>query len=169
MTYSLNTLNASAGKAPPRSGAARFGHEISLVLGLVALVFWLLALATYSGQDAAWSTSGVGDGRLMANWAGRFGAWLADSSYFALGFSVWWCVAAAVKAWLSSLARWMRGGEDASANGHGPMLRRAMFWGGLVMLMAASTGLEWSRLYRLESLLPGHAGGAIATSPGLPE
>ncbi|GKS94057.1 DNA translocase FtsK [Acidovorax sp. SUPP2825] len=166
MTYSLNTLNASAGKSPPRSGAARFGHEISLVLGLVALVFWLLALATYSGQDAAWSTSGVGDGRLMTNWAGRFGAWLADSSYFALGFSVWWCVAAAVRAWLSSLARWMRGGEDAGANAHSPMVRRAMFWGGLIVLMAASTGLEWSRLYRLESLLPGHAGGAIGYLTG---
>ncbi|GKT24118.1 DNA translocase FtsK [Acidovorax sp. SUPP3334] len=167
MTYSLNTLNASsAGKSQPRSGAARFGHEISLVIGLVALVFWLLALATYSGQDAAWSTSGVGDGRVMANWAGRLGAWLADSSYFALGFSVWWCVAAAVRAWIASLARWMRGGEDASANAHSPMVRRAMFWGGLVLLMAASTGLEWSRLYRLESLLPGHAGGAIGYITG---
>ena len=43
MTYSLNTLNASSGsRAAPRSGAARFGHEIGLVLGLVAWVFWLL-------------------------------------------------------------------------------------------------------------------------------
>ena len=45
MTYSLNTLNASAAaKSPPRTGAARFGHEIALVVGLLALVFWLLAL-----------------------------------------------------------------------------------------------------------------------------
>ena len=59
MTYSLNTLNASSsGKSAPRSGAARFGHEIGLVVGLLALVFWLLALVSYSAQDAAWSTSG---------------------------------------------------------------------------------------------------------------
>ena len=108
MTYSLNTLNASSGsRAVPRSGAARFGHEIGLVLGLVAWVFWLLALLSYSAQDAAWSTSGAGQARMVSNWVGRLGAWLADSSYFMLGFSVWWAVVAFVWAWLSALARGM--------------------------------------------------------------
>ncbi|CAN7510662.1 DNA translocase FtsK 4TM domain-containing protein [Acidovorax delafieldii] len=161
MTYSLNTLNASASaKSPSRTGAARFGHEIALVVGLLALVFWLLALVSYSAQDAAWSTSGARDARSVANWAGRFGAWLADGSYFALGFSVWWCVAAGVRAWLSSLARWMRGGEVV-AGAASPLVRRATFWGGLVVLMCSSTALEWSRLYRFESFLPGHAGGVL--------
>ena len=161
MTYSLNTLNASAAaKSPPRTGAARFGHEIALVVGLLALVFWLLALVSYSAQDAAWSTSGARDVRSVANWAGRFGAWLADGSYFALGFSVWWCVAAGVRAWLSSLARWMRGGEIV-AGAASPLVRRATFWGGLVVLMCSSTALEWSRLYRFETFLPGHAGGVL--------
>ncbi len=166
MTYSLNTLNASAAaKSPPRTGAARFGHEIGLMVGLLALVFWLLALLSYSAQDAAWSTSGARGGRLVANWAGRFGAWLADGSYFALGFSVWWCVAAGVRAWLSSLARWMRGGESAPGAAS-PMRRRAMFWVGLVVLMCASTALEWSRLYRFEAFLPGHAGGVLGYITG---
>ena len=81
MTYSLNTLNASsAAKSPPRPGAARFGHEIALLAGLLALVFWLLALVSYSAQDAAWSTSGASDSHMVANWAGRLGAWLADGS-----------------------------------------------------------------------------------------
>ena len=165
MTYSLNTLNASsAAKSPPRTGAARFGQELGLVLGLLALVFWLLALASYSPQDAAFSNSGSRDVPMVSNWAGRLGAWLADGSYFALGFSVWWCVAAGVRAWLSSLARWMRGGEPqpGAAASASPWLRRALFWGGLVVLMCASTALEWSRLYRLEPLLPGgHAGGVL--------
>ncbi|ODS61032.1 MAG: cell division protein FtsK [Acidovorax sp. SCN 65-108] len=166
MTYSLNTLNASAAaKSPPRTGAARFGHEIGLMVGLLALVFWLLALLSYSAQDAAWSTSGARGGRLVANWAGRFGAWLADGSYFALGFSVWWCVAAGVRAWLSSLARWMRGGESAPGAAS-PMRRRALFWVGLVVLMCASTALEWSRLYRFEAFLPGHAGGVLGYITG---
>ncbi len=161
MTYSLNTLNASAAaKSPPRTGAARFGHEIGLVLGLLALVFWLLALVSYSAQDAAWSTSGASDSRLIANWAGRFGAWLSDGSYFALGFSVWWCVAAGMRAWISSLARWMRGGEPV-AGAVSPMVRRVIFWTGLVALMCSSTALEWSRMYRFESFLPGHAGGVL--------
>ena len=60
MTYSLNTLNnTGAGGAAPRAGAGRFAHEIALVVGLVALVFWLLALVSYSAQDAAFSTSGA--------------------------------------------------------------------------------------------------------------
>ncbi|GDY35113.1 DNA translocase FtsK [Acidovorax sp. NB1] len=161
MTYSLNTLNASAAaKSPPRTGAARFGHEIGLLVGLLALVFWLLALVSYSAQDAAWSTSGAQGARGVTNWAGRLGAWLADGSYFALGFSVWWCVAAGVCAWLSSLARWMRGGELV-AGAASPLVRRATFWLGLAMLMGASTALEWSRLYRFESFLPGHAGGVL--------
>ncbi|WP_406624649.1 DNA translocase FtsK [Acidovorax sp. SDU_ACID1] len=164
MTYSLNTLNASSsGKSAPRTGAARFGHEIGLVLGLLALVFWLLALTSYSAQDAAWSTSGAG--RPLSNWVGRFGAWLADGSYFALGFSVWWCVAAGVRAWLASLARWMRGGE-ALQGAHGPWLRRGLFWAGLALLLCASAALEWSRLYRFESLLPGHAGGVLGYVTG---
>ncbi|KQO22190.1 cell division protein FtsK [Acidovorax sp. Leaf76] len=167
MTYSLNTLNASsAAKSPPRTGAARFGHEIGLMVGLLALVFWLLALVSYSAQDAAFSNSGARDVRMVANWAGRFGAWLADGSYFALGFSVWWCVAAGVRAWLSSLARWMRGGEQVPGAAS-PMQRRVLFWGGLVLLMCASTALEWSRLYRFESLLPGgHAGGVLGYVTG---
>ncbi|AOG24271.1 DNA translocase FtsK [Acidovorax sp. RAC01] len=166
MTYSLNTLNASAAaKSPPRTGAARFGHEIALIVGILALVFWLLALVSYSAQDAAWSTSGASDSRVVANWAGRFGAWLADVSYFALGFSVWWCVAAAVCAWLSSLARWMRGGE-LQPGALTPLQRRSLFWLGLVALMCASTALEWSRLYRFEQYLPGHAGGVLGYVTG---
>lgn len=87
-----------------------FGR-LALLLIAAVIVSHVLALVSYSAQDAAWSTSGARDARSVANWAGRFGAWLADGSYFALGFSVWWCVAAGVRAWLSSLARWMRGGE----------------------------------------------------------
>jgi S-DNA-T family DNA segregation ATPase FtsK/SpoIIIE len=93
------------------------------------------------------------------------GAWLADGSYFMLGFSVWWCVAAGGRAWIASLARWMRGGEPV-VGASSPFARRGLFWGGLVVLMCASTALEWSRLYRLEVLLPGHAGGVLGFMVG---
>src|SRR4051812_24151431 len=108
MTYSLNTLTDAAPAASgPRAGLARFAHETALVLGAVALVFWLVAIATHSAFDPAFSTSG--DGGALRNWGGRLGAWLADGSYFLLGYSAWWCVAAGLRAWLASLARWMRG------------------------------------------------------------
>ncbi|WP_313295261.1 DNA translocase FtsK 4TM domain-containing protein [Diaphorobacter sp.] len=166
MTYSLNTLNASSGgKSAPRSWAARFSHEIGLVVGFLALLFWLLALVSYNAQDAAWSTSGSGNGQHVSNWVGRLGAWLADGSYYALGFSVWWCVAAALKAWLSSLAHWMRGGEQAPSP-IGPWARRSMFWMGLLILICSSTALEWTRLYRYDTFLPGQAGGMLGYTMG---
>ncbi|WP_312566809.1 DNA translocase FtsK 4TM domain-containing protein, partial [Diaphorobacter sp.] len=41
-----------------------------------------------------------------------------------------------------------------------------VFWGGLALLLCASTALEWSRLYRFEALLPGHAGGMLGYMTG---
>ena len=167
MTYSLNTLNSSRSAAlPARSGWGRFADELGLLAGLVLLIFWLLALLSYSAQDVAWSTSGSGGPVL--NRAGRLGAWLADGSYFLLGFSVWWCLAAGLRAWLSGLARWLRGRELLTSQGEPDTslisrLRsgRAAFWCGLALLLYASASLEWSRLYSLEARLPGHGGGIL--------
>src|SRR5450830_21034 len=157
MTYSLHTLNSSAPArdrdAPVRYGVSRFTHEIGLIVWAALLVLWLLALLTYHAQDPAWSTTG---GSLkVLNWSGRLGAWLADVSYFMLGFSVWWGVAAAVRAWLASLARWMRADEAGQPGSRWP------FWLGLVLLVLASTALEWTRLYRFEGHLRGAAGGVL--------
>lgn len=164
MTYSLNTLqNASAGEAQPvRLRAMRFAHEITLIAGFVVLLFWLLAMLSFTPSDAAWSTSGTGGE--VKNWGGRIGAWLADASYFLAGYSVWWCLAAGLRVWLSSLAGWMRGGEEAPGEQppRGPFNRsRLAFWFGLILLLCASAMLEWSRLYRLEFRLPGHGGGVL--------
>src|SRR6185369_15307784 len=158
MTYSLNTLTDTGPVASGKhSGVGRFAHEFALVAGAAAIVFWLLALVSYSPFDAAFSTSGAGGS--VHNWGGRLGAWAADASYFLFGFSAWWCVAAAVRAWLSTLARWMRGEEHNA--GHRFSRTRLAFWIGLAALLAASCALEWSRLYRFEGKLPDHAGGAL--------
>jgi len=90
------------------------------------------------------------------------GAWLADGSYFLLGYSVWWLVLACAAAWLASLAGWMRAGQPRSVQ----VRRRALFWAGLALLLLASTALEWSRLYRFEGGLPGHAGGVLGFVTG---
>src|SRR3990167_2714012 len=100
MTYSLDTLNSRNSPAPGAPGGIkRFTHEVSLILGLLGLIFWLAALLSYSPQDAAWSTSGsaevAGAVQVAArNWGGRVGAWVADASYFLLGFSAWWALVA---------------------------------------------------------------------------
>ncbi|AEF88280.1 cell division protein FtsK/SpoIIIE [Delftia sp. Cs1-4] len=141
---------------------ARFGHEMLLLAGLLALVFWLASMLSYSPQDPAWSTSGAGHARLVANWMGRVGAWLADACYFGFGMSVWWLVLASLQTWLSSFARWLRGGVPRDGVPLPPLWRRRLrFWGGLLLLLGASCALEWTRLYRFESVLPGPAGGVF--------
>ncbi len=170
MTYSLNTLNSPRSAAlPARSGWRRFGDELGLLAGLVLLILWVIALVSYSVQDVAWSTSG--SGVPLLNRAGRLGAWLADGSYFLLGFSVWWCVAAGIRVWFSGLARWLRGRELLTSQGEPATsmnslsarfsASRAAFWCGLALLLCASAALEWSRFYSLEAYLPGQGGGIL--------
>ncbi|QOQ83227.1 MULTISPECIES: DNA translocase FtsK [Comamonas] len=175
MTYTLNASNASSSSksksraATPRYGVIRFSQEVLLLIGLLALVFWLMAMFTYSPQDAAWSTSGAGQKPFVHNWMGRVGAWLADACYFGFGMSIWWLVLAAVQTWVTSLVRWMRGGvnKDGSPLALMPLWRRRfLFWGGLAILMIASCALEWTRLYRFENLLPGPAGGVFGYMMG---
>jgi len=126
-----------------RPGWGRYATEFVLVLGLVVLGFWLLALSSYTTQDAAWSTSGAG--AVIQNRGGRLGAWVADISYFLLGYSIWWCWAAGLRAWLLSLMKWMRGPEIelASSNtlpwAHRLAQSRSGFWLGLCVLLVASS------------------------------
>ena len=79
MAYPLNTFNADPGTEVPRTGILRFAQEVVLVIGLAVIIFLVMALSSYSAQDAAWSTSGAGGS--LHNWAGKLGAWLADLAY----------------------------------------------------------------------------------------
>ena len=164
MSYSLHTLTSpvdtDTGPEQPRGFWARFALEFSLLLGAVALLLVLIALMSYRVGDPAWSTSGMDP--QVRNWAGRLGAWLADLAYFILGFSVWWCWAAGLRAWLSGLSRWLRGAPWTDA----PRAAKAprspwVFWLGLTLLLASSCTLEWTRLHRWDSQLPGDSGGAL--------
>lgn len=173
MTYSLNTLNADRAERAP-SGLSRFTQEIGLVLGAAGLLFWLLALLSHSLADPAWSTSG--HGTEVTNWAGQAGALLADGSYYLLGFTVWVLFLAGVRAWLSTLAGWLRNSREEPAPPEAaaqrwwqrPAARRAGYWLALLMLLSACSVLEWSRLHRWEPALPDHAGGVLGLSLGQP-
>ena len=107
MAYPLNTFNDAVPAPASRSGVGRFAQEVFLVLGLALIIFVVMALMSYSPQDAAWSTSGASGP--PHNWAGKLGAWLADVAFVLLGFSAWWCVAVAISAWIGGVRRWMRG------------------------------------------------------------
>jgi len=173
MTYSIHTLHSNRSEpTPPPSSWERIANEGVLVVGLVFLLFWVVALISYTPQDTAWTTSGTG--AALVNRGGRLGAWIADVSYFLLGYSVWLCVIVAARAWLSLLAKRLRantGLEDAY--GQDPAARawwqspHLIFWFGLLLMIDASAALEWTRMYRLESQLPGHSGGVLGYVLGL--
>ena len=134
-----------------------------LLTGLLVLMFGLAAMASHSLLDPAWSTSGASDTVLPHNWMGRLGAILSDAAYFGFGFSVWWLWAIAIFVWLRSFRRWIAG-----AGIFIPSLgQRLSFWLGTLLLLGASCALEWSRLYRFEEALPGHAGGVLGYMLGV--
>ncbi len=160
MTFPLGSLSADGAAAARTPGlpsaAPRWRQQLVLVAGAVAWLLFVLALVTHHPGDAAFTTSGTGDG--VHNKAGVLGARLSDLAYFLFGFSAWWLVPVALRAWLAALAHRLRGEADGDAT----LARsRAAFWVGLALLLAASAALEWTRLYRWEAALPGHAGGVL--------
>ena len=170
MTYSLHTLHGNAYEAPPAAptGWARFATEIAIIAGFLGLAFAILALGSYSLQDAAWSTSGAGGATL--NHAGRAGALVADLLYYLFGYSAWWLVAVGMRGWVGLVA--MRFASPAVLEPDAlpvePLaFQRSQFWMGLVLLLCASANLEWARLYRLESHLPGTSGGVVGYLLGM--
>jgi len=129
------------GDAKP-TGFRRFAQEIALTAGFVFMAFWLLALLTHSSLDPSWTTTGSGG--TVRNFGGRLGAWLGDMSFFLLGYSVWWCYAAALIAWLAALADRLRDDEDPAPEHEGWRYTRFAFWAGLALLLISSAGLEWT-------------------------
>jgi S-DNA-T family DNA segregation ATPase FtsK/SpoIIIE len=183
MTFPLGSLRSEGGatKSFAPVGAA-FGRDSRAAVALphhpagwraqlgllICGVVWLLAvlaLATHNPADAAFSTSGTA--AVTLNKAGALGAWFSDLAYFMFGYSVWWTVAVSLRAWLGTLARVLR--SDPSAP-H-PVLAAPrpvwLFWVGIALLLAASSSLEWTRLYQWEDRVAGgHAGGALGYSLG---
>ena len=165
MTFPLGSLRAdggaatagNAGAGAPGGNTIPMRRQLWLLAGAVLWLLAMLALITHHAGDAAFSTSGSGEA--LRNKAGQVGAWASDFALFLLGHSVWWLPLVAARAWLSALARSLRGEPP-------PATHALSFWLGLALLLAASTALESTRLYRFEALLPGHAGGVLGVTLG---
>src|SRR5690349_9876726 len=121
MTFPLGSLRADGDgvASQPRDGARspefliHRGHspgllraQFRLLAGGVLFLLALLALATHSGTDAAFSTSG--DGSPISNKAGALGAWFSDAVFFLFGYSAWWLLIVGARAWLGGLAKLLR-------------------------------------------------------------
>jgi len=167
MTFPLGSLRADGQELRSPEPGVRIGlsplaerlSRLRLVLAGVLLLLSALALLTHHASDPGFSTSGaLGAG--LRNKAGVAGAWFADLAYFAAGFSVWWLWVVAARSWWAAVARslWPPAGDGGTPD---EGWHRALFWAGLAFLLAASCALEWTRLYRVESHLPGPAGGVL--------
>ncbi len=156
MTFPLGSLGgdgATALASPDAGALPRWKQQAAVLFGGLAWLLFLLAMLTHDAGDASFSTSGTG--QALHNKAGLLGARLSDMALFLFGYSAWWLLPVTARAWLSALARLLRGPSAT------PRPPRWMFWLGLALLLAASCALEWTRLYRWEALLPGHAGGVL--------
>ncbi len=154
---------------PPPTGVGRFAREISLICGLGAWGWWVLCLWTYSREDAAWTTSG--ENLVRQNLCGTTGAWVADVSFFLFGFSVWWVLLALFwLGWMLFITRAMPPIAEAMESEISDTARfrfhSLAFIGGLLLLLSASTTLEWSWLSRMEGRLPNYSGGILGYSIG---
>ena len=161
MSFPLASLSAEGSTATTATAAGappRWRRQAGLIVGALAWCLFVLAMVTHDAGDAAFSTSGTGQG--LRNKVGLIGARLSDLALFAAGFSAWWLVPVGLRAWLSALAGTLRPQE------HEPHPPRWMFWLGVLLLVGASAALEWTRLYRWEQHLPGHAGGVLGYTLG---
>ena len=188
MTYPLGSLNADGGDdrrhdpatslrltgrlhrqpvsnaaAPVAPAETTFRFQAMLLIGALAWILLLLAMVSHDRLDAAFTTSGLN--REAINWVGHLGALASDALYALLGFSGWWVLIIGGRSWLSAFARWLRRDPAlAHLSQHVPAVAypRWRFWLGVMLLLAASCSLEWTRLYRIESQIAGeHAGGVL--------
>ncbi|MEO8059250.1 MAG: DNA translocase FtsK 4TM domain-containing protein [Burkholderiales bacterium] len=182
MTFPLGSLRSEGGPSAAAAKAGSHSRDSSTSPGpahhaagwraqlllLVTGVLWLLAvlaMATHSAADPAFSTSG--SGAALANKAGVAGAWFSDLVYFIFGYSAWWAVLVALRTWLGALAHVLRGDVAFPVSTSPSRHPVWLFWLGLALLLAASASLEWTRLYQWEARVAGgNAGGVVGYSLG---
>ncbi|RKZ96332.1 MAG: cell division protein FtsK [Gammaproteobacteria bacterium] len=133
-------------------------REAALILSLALAGYLLLSLWSYQPTDPGWSTTGMND--IVANRGGIVGAWLADSLLYGFGFPAYLSpLMLAFSGWL--LFSW---GKTADSEG------ALHFWIikaiGLMMALAAASGLSTLSLASYAKLLPLGAGGVLGEVVG---
>ena len=170
MTFPLGSLRADGAdvtpdQRDPSASAAGWRVQAALLVGAVAWLLAVLALSTHNAGDPGFSTSG--NAGPIRNGAGVFGAWFSDLAFFVAGYSAWWAVLVGARAWLGALARSLRAAGGSSSGGEETGLPAWTMAIGMVLLLAASASLEWTRLYQWEAQVAGgNAGGILGLGLG---
>ncbi|MBL1321848.1 MAG: DNA translocase FtsK 4TM domain-containing protein [Methylophaga sp.] len=141
------------------SGAISFRlREAALILSLALAAYLLLALWSYQPTDPSWSTTGMDD--VVENRGGIVGAWLADTLLFGFGFPAYLSpLMLGFSGWM--LFSWGKTADPSDA---------LHFWIvkaiGLVMALAAASGLSSLSLMDYAQYLPMGAGGVLGEVVG---
>jgi S-DNA-T family DNA segregation ATPase FtsK/SpoIIIE len=140
---------------------ARLFAEARWIVGGACAVALLAVLLTYSRSDPGFTHS-VATAPIH-NLGGRLGAWAADVVLLLFGFAAAYLIAFGL---LVTVARGFRR-LHRSTVGADPLSDDLPAWAhglGILLLLAAVTGLEALRLYSLKAALPGAPGGIVGTA-----
>ncbi|MBS3800775.1 MAG: DNA translocase FtsK 4TM domain-containing protein, partial [Thioalkalivibrio sp.] len=120
-----------------------------LVFGMLAL-YLLVALLSYHPGDAAWSTTGDGQG--LRNLGGTTGAWFADLAFHLLGY-----LAYLIPLAVAGIGWWLfRHRRDVRMASPLEMTVR-----GFALVVALIAGSALAALHVLPGSMPVHAGGIV--------
>ncbi len=138
-------------------GVVRVLWAWSWVIYIPIAVFLAVALSTYSPADASFSVSTT---EPIRNWAGVYGAYVADAALLAFGRSAWWFVLGSAMIAVFAIRSMVRRvhGETDPLRINPPKLTAAV---GFLALLIGSTCLEALRLRRFKAVLPGEPGGIL--------
>ena len=146
-------------KQDASSGAVGFRlREAALILSLALAAYLLLSLWSYQPTDPGWSTTGADD--FIANSGGIVGAWLADALLYGFGFPAYLSpLMLGFSGWL--LFSWGKRADSEDAL-HFWVLKMV----GLLMALAAASGLSTLSLSLHAQLMPLGAGGVLGEVVG---
>lgn len=146
-------------KQSDNTGAVGFRlREAALILAVAIAAYLLLSLWSYQPTDPGWSTTGTDD--LIANSGGIVGAWLADALLYGFGFPAYlFPFMLGFSGWLLfSWGKRVDGGDEL----HFWVLKMI----GLLMALAAASGLSALSLNPHAQLMPLGAGGVLGEVVG---
>ncbi|HCC81331.1 MAG TPA: cell division protein FtsK, partial [Methylophaga sp.] len=146
-------------KPDATAGAVGFRlREAALILALALAAYLLLSLLTYEPTDPGWSTTGTDD--LIANRGGIVGAWLADALLYGFGFPAY------LAPFMVGFSGWLLFSWGKRADGDDALHFWVLKSVGLVMALAAASGLSSLSLMDYADLLPLGAGGVLGEVVG---
>jgi S-DNA-T family DNA segregation ATPase FtsK/SpoIIIE len=146
-------------KQNDHAGAVGFRlREAALILAVAIAAYLLLSLWSYQPTDPGWSTTGTDD--LIANSGGIVGAWLADALLYGFGFPAY------LFPFMLGFSGWLLFSWGKRADGGDELHFWVLKMVGLLMALAAASGLSTLSLNPHAQLMPLGAGGVLGEVVG---